>query len=293
MHLLRRIQRYLSRPRDFIDASLKRSTILYLAVRNRCCTLAAVEAGGPVVSLTTHGSRIQTVHLAIESIARGHLRPSRLILWLDDASIYSNPPRALRRLSRRGLEICFCKGYGPHTKYYPYVQSQSHFVLPLVTADDDILYPSSWLLRLAREQERSPGTIHCNFARRVQLNDLSIAPFLVWQACTTTEASFRHHALGVYGVIYPPQFLAHLKQAGDGFLHCCPKADDLWLHVQAIRAGIKIRQISPQATRFPDLPDTASIALWNENSRGGNDAQAAKTFTPADIRKLRNASVAS
>ena len=292
MHLLSRIRRYLSRPHDFVDASLKRMTILYLAARNRFCTLSVVDARGPVVSLTTHGSRIQTVYLAIESIARGGLRPSRFILWLDDVSTCSNLPSPLRRLIRRGLEIRVCKDFGPHTKYYPYVQAQSRFVLPLVTADDDILYPYSWLMRLAQEYERSPRTINCNFARRLQLNASGIAPFLDWQACTTTDASFCHHALGVYGVIYPPRFLAHLKQAGDGFLDCCPKADDLWLHVQAIRAGVQIRQISARSTRFPDLPNTGNIALWNENGRGGNDTQAAKTFTPADIRTLRNAPVA-
>lgn len=287
MDLLHRIQRYLRNPEDFLNASLKRITMLYLTARNHYCPVALVCAGGPVVSLTTHGSRIESVHLAIETIGRGTVRPSRLILWLDDEAAYRNLSPELQRLARRGLEIRLCKNYGPHTKYYPYVQSESQFTLPLVTADDDILYPRNWLKKLNQAFQKSSKTINCNFARHVRLNPEGIGHFLDWRVCETTKPSFCHHALGVFGVIYPPAFLAELKRVGPGFLDCCPKADDIWLHVQAIRAGYRIQQMEPQAIRFFDIPGTGGIALWNENGSGGNDAQAEKTYTPADIEVLR------
>src|SRR4051812_39338036 len=89
---------------------------------------------GPIVSLTTHGSRIDTVYLTIESIASGSMRPSRLILWLDNQSLYDHMPDTLRRLVTRGLEVRLCGNYGPHTKYYPFVESHQAFDAPLVTA---------------------------------------------------------------------------------------------------------------------------------------------------------------
>jgi hypothetical protein len=88
-------------------------------------------------------------------------------------------------------------------------------------------------------------------------------------------------------VIYPPSFLAHLKRQGSGFLDCCPKADDLWLHVQAIRAGYRVRQISTRAKRFHEVPGSGAIALWNHNGSGGNDAQIRATYTEDDVRILR------
>src|ERR1700728_3972607 len=85
---------------------------------------------GPIVSLTTYGKRSRTVYLAVESIGKGHVRPSRIILWLDARAIFHNPPATIRRLVRRGLEVKLCENYGPHTKYYPYLQSLETFESP-------------------------------------------------------------------------------------------------------------------------------------------------------------------
>ena len=64
--------------------------------------------GGPVVSLTSYGKRLERVFIAIESIAAGDTLPGRVILWIDNdhASVKLN--RGLRRLVRRGLEIRNC-----------------------------------------------------------------------------------------------------------------------------------------------------------------------------------------
>ena len=52
-------------------------------------------------------------------------------------------PESLRRLERRGLEVRLTQNYGPHTKYYPSLADAIADGLPLVTADDDILYPAA------------------------------------------------------------------------------------------------------------------------------------------------------
>ena len=123
-----------------------RADMLWLTLRNHFSRSAISIGGhGPVVSLTTYGKRANKAYLAIESIARGSLLPSRLILWLDEQVLYDDLPAPLFRLTRRGLEIKLCKNYGPHKKYYPYVESQTTFTSPLVTADDDTIYPRSWL----------------------------------------------------------------------------------------------------------------------------------------------------
>lgn len=285
--------RYLRNPADFQILIKKLVAMLYLGLSNRYSRAAVIRAGGPVVSLTTHGNRIHKVHLAIESIGRGDLRPSRLILWLDDVAAHENLPITLLRLARRGLEIRLCRDYGPHKKYYAHVECESSFHDPLATADDDVFYPRFWLKRLHDAYKESPETINCYFARRIQLRPNGIAHFLEWPVCQTTEPKFRHHAIGMSGVIYPPRFLSQLKRAGTGFIDCCPKADDLWLHVQALRAGYKIRQIAPRAIRFLDIPGTGEVALWKENGQGGNDAQAEKTYTRTDIDVLRQELIAA
>jgi hypothetical protein len=244
---------------------------------------------GAVVSLTTYGKRIRSVHLTIESIARGQMLPSRLILWIDDAEVFAHLPPSLLRLEARGLEVRLSKNYGPHTKYYPYLENQEEFTAPLVTADDDVVYPRSWLAGLARAHEQYPNFVNCYRARVVTLRDWRIAPYREWYLCGSTEPSLRAIATGVSGVIYPIRLQRELKRAGTGFEMCCPKADDLWLHVQAIRSGVPIKQIQSEALLFPHIPGTQDVALWSENwERGaeGNDRQSAVTYQASDLALL-------
>jgi hypothetical protein len=246
------------------------------------------QPAGPVVSLTTHGTRVRTVCLAIESIGRGHVLPSRMILWIDDKAVFGNLPASIRRLTQRGLEVKFCKDYGPHKKYYPYLESLQKVETPLVTADDDILYPRDWLKRLVDAFKQSPDIVNCYRARVMVLNHGDIAKYKSWEVADSTRPSFRHCAIGLAGTIYPPPLQRIIKQEGTSFLDCCPKADDLWLHVQALRAGYKVRQISKKQFPLVEIPGTRGTALFHQNQeRGGNDRQIARTYRASDVDRLR------
>jgi len=105
--------------------------------------------------------RIDSVFLTIESIGRGELLPARIILWVDDPKVFASLPSSLRRLERRGLEVKLADNYGPHTKYYPYLTSEADIRHPLVTADDDILYPRGWLKGLAAAYALNDQVINC------------------------------------------------------------------------------------------------------------------------------------
>lgn len=50
--------------------------------------------GAPIVSLTSYGERVAISYLAIESILKGRLRPSRIILWVDDEETVEHLPAA-------------------------------------------------------------------------------------------------------------------------------------------------------------------------------------------------------
>ena len=271
-----------------VHALLARLWVVWLSLINRYARAPVCGPDGPVVSMTTHGDRVLTVHLTVESIGRGELRPSRLILWLDDAVRFKSLPLALRRLQKRGLEVKLSKNYGPHTKYYPYIECEESITQPLVTADDDILYPRLWLSKLADANRRFPDSINCYRARVVTVREGEVVPYGEWEMCTCTEASFRYLATGVSGVIYSPEFLKDIKASGDVFKDCCPKADDLWLHVQALRSGRKIKQIGKRAIHFPRIPGTQKACLFGGNvvSHDGNDRQLKSTYTQEDFAVL-------
>jgi hypothetical protein len=268
-----------------VHAMTVRMWVRWLSLVNLYARSQICQSYGPVVSLTTHGSRAFTTYLTIESIGRGKLRPSRIILWLDEAATFSNLPGALCRLQKRGLEVRLCKNYGPHTKYYPYLLSEKGITQPLVTADDDILYPSYWLKNLVAAFRRFPDSVNCYRARVITLKEGEVAPYAGWEICTSGDPSFRNLATGVSGVIYPPQFLLGIRAAGDLFKDCCPKADDLWLHVQALRSGYKIRQMGREAIHFAMVPGSQKLCLFVGNvlRHEGNDRQVRSTYTKADV----------
>jgi hypothetical protein len=166
------------------------------------------------------------------------------------------------------------------------LQSLQRFDGPLVTADDDVLYPRDWLKELAQAFQDYPDVINCHRARAMVINERGIGKYDNWKFASSAKPSCNHIATGVAGVIYPPEFLRYLHSAGAGFVDRCLRADDLWLHVQAIRAGYRIRQIRPQPLKLLSIPGAEGIGLWKTNMFGGNDSQIASTYDAEDIQRL-------
>lgn len=272
------------------ELKLSRLRIDRLEKRNASFTgpVVSCREDGAVVSLTTYGERLSSVHLLLESIGAGSLLPSRLILWVDTEDAFRNPSVQLRRLMERGLELRMSENYGPHTKYYPYLLETETFSQPLVTADDDQLYPPWWLEGLVKAYRESPACVNCYRAHRIHMAGEAMVPYESWKPCKTSAPSYLHFATGVSGVIYPPFFLEQLKAAGPAFRELCPRADDAWLHVQALRGGTPVRQVYDRSLRFPTVPGSQATGLFHSNVlQSQNDRQIAFTYRAGDIALLR------
>ena len=254
-----------------------------LRTQNRFSNRPVISPGGPVVSLTTYGRRIQSVYLAIESIAAASYLPSRFILWLDDPKALNCLPDPLKRLQVRGLEVRLTENLGPHTKYYPTLGIMRNLDEPLVVCDDDQLYTRTWLARLMKAYRDNPGAVNCYRAHVIGLLEDGIAPYSEWRSCTSDKPSMLHFATGVSGIALPPALLDRLKERGMEFKALCPAADDIWLHVNAIRAGLRTRQIGSWQRNFPIIPGTQTQRLMDANVSGAqNDEQIAKTYNAQD-----------
>lgn len=240
-----------------------------------------------VVIMTTIGSRITLVWAALESIAAGGVRPRRLLLTLDDPGLGALPT-SLRRLQRRGLEIRHVPpGLGVHTKWWPYVEGEAAHVLPAVTSDDDQLYPREWLQQLLAGAARHPGAVIAHRAHRIRVDDGAIAPYLHWRRATSPEPSYANFGTSVSGQLLPVELLESLRERGTAFLELAPRADDVWLHGSAVRAGMRIAQVSAVSTDFPFVPGTQTSGLYVDNVLGaGNDRQLAAVLGSVELERI-------
>lgn len=239
------------------------------------------------VSITSYGGRLASVHLTIESIGRGSVRPRRLTLYLDDEACVRRPPPALAQQVARGLRIAAVPDLGPHKKQQPAIQ-EGVPVLPLVTADDDVVYPRHWLRWLLEVHREHPQDIVAHRARRMQLDGTTILPYATWRLVRDDRADLRNVATGVGGVLLPVPALEALRAAGDGYLTAgCGRADDLWIHLTALRAGIPTRQARPTPLEPVAIPGLPAGSLSDENVAGGaNDRAVATAYGPEDRRLL-------
>jgi hypothetical protein len=258
-----------------------------LASINRTCRVEIPASGEVVVSLTTHGTRLKYVHLALESIARGSVR-APIVLWLDRRDYESVWPAPLRRLVARGLQVrCSDGSYGPHTKYWGTFREVVGAGTRVVTVDDDVIYPTWFLERLLEAADEQPEAVWAYRAHRILMREGVLQPYRRWGRVTGTSSSPLNFATGVSGVLYPASLIEYVVAQGEHFLQVSPRADDVWLHLCELRSGHLVRQVYSASQNFPVVPATQVGTLAVRNTfGGGNDRQIAVAYGPADVDEL-------
>lgn len=238
------------------------------------------------LSLTSYGERLDIVAYVIESLVAGSVRPRRLILWVDEPDFSLHDYPMLKRLVGRGLEIGKSDNLGPHTKYFPYVEGAGEDLVPLVTADDDVMYPRRWLETLWEAHRATPKDFVAHRAITIEVDGDGLASYATWRPATSDRPSYRTFVTGVGGVVYPTALISELRSRGRAFMEVSPKADDVWINAVAVDAGIRGRWTGKTlwAWSFPRSQDNA---LHHENTgSGGNDVQIALAYGPDEIARV-------
>lgn len=263
----------------------KAAAMTELNLRSRLSRTSVVGDAPVVVCLTSYAHRLEVVHLAIESIARSGPRPQRFILWVARDDMDRAQTDGLRRLMSRGLEILPTDDLGPHKKNYPYARAHAGSGLAMVTADDDILYPRGWLAGLVDAHCKQPENFIAYRAHEVQVDGAVLTPYATWSAATSSSGP-RTFVTGGAGAVFPSGLMRAMAAAGETFMETCPRADDVWINVQALRSGTRTTLV-PNALSALGLPGVQQRgALHEDNVHGGNDAQIEATYTEADVALL-------
>ena len=240
-------------------------------------TAARTRSIPVIVTLTSYGARLTTVHLAIESLLSQTVKPDRIVLW------QSHPiealPDTVTVLQRRGLEICRVDDLGPVTKVLYALRDYPQAIV--VTVDDDIIYPRGWLGGLLDGHQRWPGAIVCYRAHQMTWEGPGrIAPYHSWQyeSPGVQGPSLMLFPTGVTGVLYPPQSL-HPDVLDIAVNQALSRTnDDIWLKAMSLRQETPCVKVASFSRDFYTIRGTQDGALWRTNTAQANDVQLYAVF---------------
>lgn len=220
-----------------------------------------------VVSLTTYGKRINTVHRVIESLLNQTHQPDHIVLWLDqDEFTEDNIPNSLKSLLSNKFSIRVCANYRSFTKLVPTLMAE--LGEQVITVDDDIIYPSDMVASLSDLAKKHTNSVICGRARVIRKKaDGTFVPYPSWkvtQAPGVLIAPKCFLPLGYTGVLYPAQRLDKEIINADAFQTLAPSADDIWFKCMSVLSGLG-SVVMPEAltAKQTTIPGTQDIALSN------------------------------
>ena len=115
----------------------------------------------------------------------------------------------------------------------------------IVTIDDDMFYQPDMLEGLLTAYEAHPHDVLAYRVDTIALgSDGKPITCLKWNYYQRpTETNPLNVALGVEGVLYPPNSFDEEVLNEKVFLSICPTADDLWFKAMELKAGTRVRHV--------------------------------------------------
>lgn len=228
-----------------------------------------------IVSLTSFPERINRLWIVIESLLRQQNKPDMIILWLsvDQFSSIQQVPIELIKLQKRGLVIRLCQDdIRAHKKYYYAVKEFYNDYI--ITVDDDVFYNSNLLSNLIKTRYEFPLAVCCNHAAKIKLKDGDITTYSSWEDVRTKQnPSSEIMAIGVGGVLYPPNALHNDAFNIDILKNYCLMSDDIWLNIMERLNGTLVAKTSFDSKYIP-IMYRKNINLFSINiGQGLNDKQ--------------------
>lgn len=235
-----------------------------------------------IVSLTSYPPRISTVWQTIRSLLAQKTLPDKIIIWLCKTEFPRGErdlPDSLKKVLWHDVEIRWVDdNLGPHKKYFWALQEFADDIV--ITADDDLIYRNTMISDLMSMHQKFPHAVIASRTHLMMFQDNGeLKPYKHWifeaphyYPRLVGIASPRLFATNGAGTLYPPHSMPAETFNKPAIMGLCPNADDLWLKVMQIKAGIPVvASTDDQLLNY--VPGTqGQAALTHENiDRGGND----------------------
>lgn len=186
-------------------------------------------------------------------------------------------PQMLLNMRQRGLEIKKTKDIRSYTKLIPALKEFPDS--PIVTFDDDIIYPPDALEWLYKAYKADGSKIYFRRGHRMKLAaENSFVPYanFDWEI-QDDMVSPLNFPTGVGGVLYPPRCFANEVLDEDAFMRLAPYADDIWFKAMSLLNGTLSQKVWAENLGFTELDilhEEQTLRLNEKNViAGGNDVQ--------------------
>lgn len=140
----------------------------------------------------------------------------------------------------------------------------------IITIDDDVIYPKTFIEDCIKAYEDSPTTVNAGRVHKIKYNDKGILPYKQWEwESKDIEASYDLFFTGVGGVVYPPNFFKE-EDLNIDEIQKYIKVDDIFLNYLCRKQRIKVKRFeTPHYKDINILP--FKIKLCNTNVLYNND----------------------
>lgn len=243
-----------------------------------------------VVSLTSFGKRIYDVHLAIESIMQGTVKPNRIVLWLSEEEFSGKPlPRMLEMQKERGLQVDYCDDIRSYKKLIPSLKKFPEACV--ITVDDDAVYECDLVERLvAAHQKHSEAVCACRMHKVKLGEDGRPLSYMDWDWCVEcydTNSSLLFPTTGG-GALFPPGCFSSEVFNQNAFMELCPYADDVWFYAMRLLNNSMVYQVytGKPMGYYMEIPSMCIDALSIKNTNASNcrnDEQLRAVFDRFDL----------
>lgn len=211
------------------------------------------DFGEVFISVTSFPARMGATYYALCSLFVQDTPANKIILTLTKEEFpdgESSIPKRILDLKSKGLEILWAeKNLKPHNKYFYSMKKYPKAII--ITADDDILYPSNTVTKLIETYKKHPHAICALGIRQLEVENQKLKPFNQWKANLYYEPY--HISKDVLGqerldllaeggssVLYPPSILPQETFNTEKIKTLAPYADDIWLKATELLADIPV-----------------------------------------------------
>lgn len=229
-----------------------------------------------VISLTSYPDREADLRITLSSIFRQTKISPLVVLWLAETQYDEDGvPAFINKFRDLGLIVRFVPDWRSHKKYLQCMMEFSE--LPIITLDDDVIYPEDHVSKLWTKMKMFPNCIVAYRCHELKFDkDGTLLPYHLWSFASPglVGPSNALFPVGVGGVGYRRELLhrdvTNFKAAIDN----CPTADDVYLNAMSRLMGTRTIKVGRFSRPLVEATIGEESALSKVNVvDGANDVQ--------------------